>query len=525
MRIAEPATDSVTFLFTDIEGSTRLLDRLGDEYGDVLAEHQRLLRQAFAAHGGREIDTQGDAFFVTFSSPRTAIGAAIDAQRALAAHEWPQGLKVRVRIGMDTGRATVMADRYTGHAVHRAARVSAAGHGGQILVSDASAGELGGASDVFKLRDLGRRRLKDITGRVRIYQVEAPGLERSFPQLNTLDVVHRRRRRILVAVAVAIGAVGAAFAYVLSRPSPVTVPSNSVAAISPGKGKVVAQIPVGVLPSAVSFGSGSAWAANKSDHTLSQIDPFTRAVVKTIPLGGLTPDAVAAAPGAVWVFNGVSGTLLRIDPDVGAVAERIQATGSFSPAGGGGAVTVGGGAVWAVSASSTLARVDPATRRVVRDFAGRNPRGLAFGAQALWVANHSENNVYRLDPKRFGRTAANVRACGRQAAPRCSIAVGRGPSGIAIGAGYVWVADTDDNAVTRIDPRTYSTTSIKVGHGPVAVAFGGGALWVADSESQSVSRIDVGNLKVETIHVGHSPAGVAFGEKLVWVTVDPETGS
>jgi class 3 adenylate cyclase len=152
VRIAEPATDSVTFLFTDIEGSTRLLDRLGDEYGDVLAEHQRLLRQAFAAHGGREIDTQGDAFFVTFSSPRTAIGAAIDAQRALAAHEWPQGLKVRVRIGMDTGRATVMADRYTGHAVHRAARVSAAGHGGQILVSDASAGELGGASDVFKLR-------------------------------------------------------------------------------------------------------------------------------------------------------------------------------------------------------------------------------------------------------------------------------------------------------------------------------------------------------------------------------------
>ena len=165
----------MTFLFTDIEGSTRLLDRLGDEYGRVLAEHQRLLRAAFAAHGGKEIDTQGDAFFVTFPSPGAAIGAAIDTQRALAHHEWPQGVNVRVRIGMDTGRAAVMADRYTGHAVHRAARVSAAGHGGQILVSDASADEHGDARDGFELRDLGRRRLKDIAGRVRIYQVEAPG--------------------------------------------------------------------------------------------------------------------------------------------------------------------------------------------------------------------------------------------------------------------------------------------------------------------------------------------------------------
>jgi class 3 adenylate cyclase/streptogramin lyase len=521
--VAESSNDAVTFLFTDIAGSTRLLDRLGDEYGVVLAEHQRLLRAAFAAHRGKEIDTQGDAFFVTFPTPVDAIAAAIDAQRALAQHDWPHAVKVSVRIGMDTGRAAVMAERYTGHAVHRAARVSDAGHGGQILVSDASAEELGDGRDGFKLRDLGRRRLKDI-GRVRIYQVEAEGLERRFPQLRTLDVVYRRRRRIVIALAVAAVAVGAAFAYVLSRPSPVNVPSNAVAAISPGKKKVVAPIPTGTLPSGVAFGSGSVWVANKGDQTLSQIDPFTKAVVKTIPLGGLTPDAVAAVPGAVWVFNGVSGTLLRIDPDVGTVAQKIHATGSLSPAGGGGGVAVGGGAVWAVSSSSTLVRIDSSTGHTVRDFAGRNPQGLAFGAGALWVANRSENDVYRFDPNRFGRPAAVTPRCGRRAAGRCSIAVGRGPSGITVGAGYVWVADSDDDAVTRIDPRTNETTSVDVGRAPVAVAYGDGAIWVANADGHSVSRIDAGSLKVKTIHVGHNPAGVAFGERLVWVTVDPGSG-
>jgi YVTN family beta-propeller protein len=522
--LADSAGEAVTFLFTDIEGSTRLLDRLGNDYGRVLAEHQRLLRAAFAAHGGKEIDTQGDAFFVRFSSPRDAIAAAMDAQRALAEHAWPQGVAVRVRIGMDTGHASLMAERYTGHAVHRAARVSAAGHGGQILVSDASAADLGEARDDFELRDLGRRRLKDIDGRVRIYQVEAPGLLRRFPELKTLDVVYRRRRRIVAGLAVVAVAVGGAFAYSLSRPSPVIVPSNAVAAISAGKRKVVAPIPVGTLPGGVSFGSGSVWVANRGDKTLSQIDPFTMAVVKTIPLGGLTPDAVAAVPGAVWVFDGASGSVLRIDPDVGTVAQKIQATGSFSPSGGGGAIAVGGGAVWAVDSSSTLVRVAPSRGHVVRDFAGRNPLGLVYGAGALWVANHSENNVYRFDPKRIGRAAFSTPACGRRAVGRCSLAVGRGPSGITFGGGYIWVADTDDDAVTRIDPRTNVTTTIKVGRSPVAVAFGDDAVWVANGDGHSVSRIDSGSLKVKTIHVGHSPAGVAFGQGLVWVTVDPASG-
>src|SRR5918911_4160504 len=102
--MADLPSGAVTFVFTDIEGSTRLVRHLREGYSKVLAEHQRLLREAFSRHDGHEIDTQGDAFFVTFPTPRDAVLAAIDAQRALDEHEWPSGVRVRVRIGMDTGR-------------------------------------------------------------------------------------------------------------------------------------------------------------------------------------------------------------------------------------------------------------------------------------------------------------------------------------------------------------------------------------------------------------------------------------
>src|SRR5918997_3488417 len=129
---------TVTLLFTDIEGSTQLLRRLGDAYAGVLAEHQRLLREAFAAHGGREVDTQGDAFFVAFPSARAAVEAAVAAQRALAAHPWPDGATVRVRMGLHTGEPSSTGGRYVGLAVHRAARVGSAAHGGQGLLSAAT---------------------------------------------------------------------------------------------------------------------------------------------------------------------------------------------------------------------------------------------------------------------------------------------------------------------------------------------------------------------------------------------------
>jgi len=511
------AHPTITFLFTDVEGSTRLLDELGDDYGHVLVEHQRLLREAFAAHGGREIDTQGDAFFVAFDTPRGAVLSAIEGQRALARQSWPSGVRVRVRIGMDTGAAAFALDRYTGHAVHRAARISAAGHGGQILLSDASE-QLIAERDGFVLRPLGRRRLKDV-GRIGIFQVEAPGLERSFPRLRTLDLEYRRRRRLGAAALLAAAAVAGAFAYVLTRSSPVTVPANSVAAVNPAHNRVVAPIPVGILPMSLAADPTSVWVANAGERTLSRIDPFTRSVVaRAIPAGG-TPDAVAVSAGAVWVFHGLSGTLSKINPDVNELQRSFRVIG-LSHAGGGGSVTVADGDVWVAAPNSTVAKVDATTGRVEAEgLAGRAPGGVAFGAGALWVANHSEDNVYRFDPRHLGGFGEPL-PCKQPAAPRCSIAVGRGPSGIAFGGGYVWVANTDDDTVTRIDPRTSATVSLRVGDAPTGVAYGDGAIWVANSGDGTVSRIDAVRASVRaTIHVGHSPAGIAVGNG-VWVSVD-----
>ncbi len=171
---------TVTFLFTDIEGSTRLLHQLGDVYAAVLADHRRLLREAFAHHGGVEVDTQGDSFFVAFADPRRALAAAADAQLALARHAWPDGTAVLVRMGLHTGEPLVSDDHYVGVDVHRGARIAAAAHGGQVLVSERTH-ELVGDATLGALRDLGAHRLKDLAEPERLYQLVIDGLASSFP--------------------------------------------------------------------------------------------------------------------------------------------------------------------------------------------------------------------------------------------------------------------------------------------------------------------------------------------------------
>ena len=135
----ELPSGTVTFCFTDIEGSTRLFQQLGDRYPDLLAEHHRILRDVFGANDGAEIKTEGDSFFVAFSSARDAVAACLDVQRRLTAHPWPDGVVIRVRIGLHTGEATPVDGDYVALAVHRAARIEAAAHGGQTLVSAATA--------------------------------------------------------------------------------------------------------------------------------------------------------------------------------------------------------------------------------------------------------------------------------------------------------------------------------------------------------------------------------------------------
>jgi class 3 adenylate cyclase len=177
---------TVTFVFTDIEGSTRLLQELGDEgYGRVSGDHRRIVRETFGARGGTEIDTQGDSFFFSFPRARDAVAAAVDAQRALGDHEWPADNEVRVRMGLHTGEPHVGEEGYLGLDVVRAARISAAGHGGQILISETTRALLGNElPEGVAVHDLGQQHLKDVQHE-HIYELTIDGRRASTKPLKT----------------------------------------------------------------------------------------------------------------------------------------------------------------------------------------------------------------------------------------------------------------------------------------------------------------------------------------------------
>jgi class 3 adenylate cyclase len=167
---------TVTFVFSDIEGSTGLLKQLGDRYDGVLSEHRRLMREGFTKHGGVEIDTQGDAFFFAFPRARDAVIAAVEAQRAHATQEWPGGVDVRVRMGLHTGEPALGSEGYLGLDVVRAARLCTAGGGGHVLLSETTRA-LAGASlpEGVSIFPLGERQLKDIDEPERVFELEIEG--------------------------------------------------------------------------------------------------------------------------------------------------------------------------------------------------------------------------------------------------------------------------------------------------------------------------------------------------------------
>ncbi len=509
--MSELPTGTVTFLFTDIEGSTKLLHDLGGaRYGEVLAEHERILREAFAAHHGWVVDTQGDSFFVAFRRAKDAVASAVDAQRDVAAGSWPAGTEVKVRMGLHTGEPQVGEERYVGLGVHKAARIGAAGHGGQVLLSRTTR-EL--VEDELPqgvtVRDLGERRLKDLERPERLSQLDIDGLPSEFGPLKTLDVELARRRRRMYVGSALIGVLAAAVAIPVfafgqgDGGGSAEVAPNSVAIIDPASNDVVGSIQnVGGRPWSIAVGEGAVWVANYDEKSLARIDLTTHAVDRT-PLE-LTPTGVAVGAGAVWVAHGLLGSVSRVDGD-GSVVETID---DAAPRASGGSIAVGEGSVWFVSAGGVLAKIDPSTNRVVepRGVAGALPSSVATGFDGVWVANAGDNEVVRVNPRTVG--VVN------------SIGVGGSPRGVAVGERAIWVTSEADDSVSRIDAASGSVKTIPVGDGPTGIAFGEGAVWVVNTGDGTVSRIDpVTEEVVKTIAVGNRPVGIAAGAGSVWVTV------
>ena len=174
-------TGTVTFLFTDIEGSTKLVQALGDRYAEVLSTHRQIVRSAIEREGGTEVGTEGDSVFAVFPTAAAGIAATATAQRAIDAAAWPAGTHVRVRMGLHTGEGRLGGENYIGLDVHRAARIAAAGHGGQVIVSESTRALAEGALPPgTQLRELGAHRLKDLANPERLFQLDIWGCRWSF---------------------------------------------------------------------------------------------------------------------------------------------------------------------------------------------------------------------------------------------------------------------------------------------------------------------------------------------------------
>jgi YVTN family beta-propeller protein len=492
--VVELPSGTVTFLFTDIEGSTRLLKNLRDGYGDVLAEHERMLREAFADAGGQEIDTQGDAFFVAFRRARDAVAAAVAAQRALAEHRWPHGSAVRVRMGIHSGEPMVGSERYVGLGVHRAARICAAAHGGQVLLSETARGlvEDDLPADV-RLRDLGEHRLKDLDRAERLFQLDVDGLQTDFPPptaergdpdalvsgrerelaeaaraaVSRFPLAARRRPLVASVAAVTALAAVAALVVVLTRggteAEAAGIEANSLGLIDARTNKVRRQAEFDTAPVAVAVGAGAVWVTNANNGTVSRIDPDTGNVAQTIPVGP-NPNGIAVAGGTVWVASHDAGTVSRISPDKNAVVQEIPV--------------------------------------------GSGPTAVASGLGSVWVTNATDRTLSRIDA-RSGRPIKTI----------TTNAVGRG---VAVGGGFVWVTDESSRAVVQIDPTSNEAVgTVPVGNGPTGIAFGGGGLWVANSLDGTVMRINAATALVNaTVEVPGGPSGIAVSKDAVWVSAE-----
>lgn len=527
---------AVSFVFTDVEGSTRLARALGSRWADVLGAHRDLLREAVARYGGHEIDTQGDSFLFVFAHSRDALLASADAQRVLAAHEWPDGGQVRVRIGIHSGQAQLAEGRYVGPAVHRAARIGAAANGGQVLVSHTTHDlvEDEEALADLTLRDLGEFRLKDFDRPVRLYELDGEGLRRAAPRA---DRVAWTGRRFVVVGAVVLVAAAVAIPLALTNggsSAPVVVKPNSVAVVDPQSDRVVDDVPVGFDPSAIAVGSGSVWVSNLADQSVSRLDARTHRVVQTIPVTAQM-GAIGVGAGGVWLAaQGTEApTVTRLEPQSGTVvttlthplaktARKLPGVTNhhdFIAKG----IGFARGNVWAgyTIATSTglgaLLRVDPNQNRIADS--QEEAFGVAAttaGLGAVWLVTSAEELV-AVSPQTRAVTD--------------TIALSDLPGAVAVGAGAVWVTLPYAQRLVRVRSAgpglPYAVAGdVRIGKGAAAVAVGAGAVWVANSADGTISKVDAAsNRVVATIRVGNAPTGIAFGNGLVWVTVQASSDS
>ncbi len=343
---------------------------------------------------------------------------------------------------------------------------------------------------------------------------QAPELDAPRARGRSAAPAARRRGLALIAAGIALAGVTAAVAIAVSVSSgdAIAVRPDSVAVIDPDSDRVIAGVPVGARPEALAADARSVWVANVADGTVSRIDTATRRVEAIIPPADMGVEGLAVGGGSAWIADSGSGRAVRLDAESATAAEAVRFptlnTGirSETP----NAAAFGHGSLWVASARlAAVFRIDASSRRVrARLDVGNNPTGIAVGAGAVWVTDSNDNTLRRIVAAGDGVVTD-------------TIPLGDGPAAIAAGEDAIWVANSREGTVTRIDPATRAVEArIAVGRRPSGIAVGAGAVWVANSLSGTVSRIDRRTNRVaKTIEVGGMPRSVAVAGGRVWVSV------
>lgn len=500
--IEDPAAPRrlLAVMFTDIIGSTELATTLGDKrWRELLEQHDAAIRTQITRFGGREVDTAGDAFFVTFELPIRAVDCALEAARAI------RRLGLRIRAGVHMGECVVSNGKVRGVSVHIGARVAAKARGDEVLVSSTVRDILAGAG--LKFADRGEQTLKGVEGRWRLYAVEPRERdnEADLPPLLETEIANAplpwwRSRRTMVAGITAMAVLIGAVAFAVTRGGGLSsVPADSVAVIDAGAATVESFLPVRRRPVGVVATADGIWVTNSIDGSVTWLKE--EGASETIGVGA-GPIEVTSGRNAVWVANANGQTVSRVSPQTGGVVgEPIVSGNGLSD------IAFGAGALWIThSVDGTVWRVDPTSNTVTNQTTvGAALRGIAVARDQVWVTSQAAGTVSRLDP-RSGAILAVVR-------------VGNGAGAVAIGERDVWVANAFDGTVSQVDPRTRSVRrTVRVGRGPRAIALAGGKTFVANEVDGTVSVIERSGA-VKTIVLQNAPMGLAASVDRVWVTV------
>jgi peptide/nickel transport system substrate-binding protein len=511
-RHQAPERFLTTVVMTDLVGSTEHAAELGDHgWRELLELHHALIRTALRRMGGREIDTAGDGFFVTFDAPAAAVGFTLEIEISVAE------LGLDIRAGVHVGEVEQMGAKVTGLTVVIASRIMAAAAAGEVLVSSTVRDLTTGSSLTFE--DRGVRDLKGVPGEWHVYAVTRAGTELVDTDRGQATAIERRaaavrrararpiwqrRPRLVVSTAIVLAVVLASGGLLLTKPwqpaALASVSENSIGIIDPSRDEVIDEIGVGTRPGGIAIGGGSVWVTNTGDDSVTQIDLAKRSVSLRVDVGR-APEGIAVTDGSVWVANSGERTVSRINMATGRVVQTIEVGNSPT------AIVAAGDGLWVANATdSTIVRIDAAAGKVGQPVGvAAKPVALAADADGLWVASADGASVSHHDPLSGATREAPIRLNAR-------------PTALAIDPTSVWVASADGK-VTRIDRGGNGVTAtIPVGARLSTLVVSGEALWVGDLDG-TVYRVDAANQSSppKVIPTSSAVASLAAVEGGIWL--------